>query len=63
MLCLSRKVGERLVIGKDIVVQIIRTHSGKVRLGLSAPKDVHIRREELLPQDELAELEKLLEAA
>ena len=53
MLVLSRKENERLVIGDNIVVQIVRVSGGTVRLGIEAPAEVPIRREELtrhLPQ-------------
>jgi len=53
MLVLSRKENERLVIGENIVVQIVRVSGGTVRLGIEAPAAVPIRREELarrLPQ-------------
>ena len=47
MLVLSRKETERLVIGDNIVVQIVRVSGGTVRLGIEAPDDVSIRRQEL----------------
>jgi len=47
MLVLSRKENERLVIGDNIVVQIVRVSGGTVRLGIEAPAEVPIRREEL----------------
>jgi len=48
MLVLTRKPGERLVIGDNIVLTVISVRNGQVRLGLEAPRDVPIRREELL---------------
>lgn len=48
MLVLTRKVGERTYIGKDIVVTIVQVNHGKVRIGIDAPKDVTIVREEVL---------------
>ena len=58
MLVLSRKRGERIMIGKDIEVTIMGVHGGTVRLGLEAPKEVAIHREEVLRrvQDELSQL-------
>jgi carbon storage regulator len=58
MLVLSRKANERLVIGDNIVVTIIRLSGGQVRLGIEAPPDVAIRREELAcrPLDPVHEL-------
>jgi carbon storage regulator len=47
MLVLSRKESQRLVIGDNIVVQIVRVQGGTVRLGIVAPPEVSIRREEL----------------
>lgn len=50
MLVLSRKEGEEIVIGKDIVITVVDIEHGKVRLGISAPRDVPIFRKELLPE-------------
>lgn len=47
MLVLSRKETERLVIGDNIVIQIVRVSGGTVRLGIEAPEEVPIRRQEL----------------
>jgi carbon storage regulator len=51
MLILSRKVGERIVIGNDITVVVSRVAGDRVTLGLEAPPDVHILRGELRPFD------------
>jgi carbon storage regulator len=48
MLVLSRKESERLVIDGHIVVHVVRIAGGKVRLGIEAPPEVAIQREELL---------------
>lgn len=48
MLVLTRKVGEKIWIGNDICVTVVQVERGKVRLGIEAPRDVNIRREELL---------------
>ena len=48
MLVLSRRVGERLVIGDDIVVTVIEVRSDGVRLGIDAPRDVRVHRAEVL---------------
>ncbi|MBO3084916.1 carbon storage regulator CsrA [Cellulomonas fengjieae] len=48
MLVLSRRVGERLVIGDDIVVTIIEVRSDGVRIGIDAPRDVRVHRAEVL---------------
>jgi carbon storage regulator len=48
MLVLSRLIDEVIVIGDDIRVTIVRVEHGRVRLGIDAPRDVVIVREELL---------------
>lgn len=50
MLVLSRKVGERLVIGGNITVVISRVAGNRVTIGIEAPDDVRIVRGELQPQ-------------
>jgi len=45
MLVLSRKRGESITIGNDVVVTILEMRGGHVRLGLEAPKHVNIRRD------------------
>ncbi len=52
MLVLSRKLWERVYIGPDIVIQVVEVAPGRVRLGISAPRDLEILREELVPADE-----------
>ena len=47
MLVLSRKAGERVPIGEGIVVEVLEVYGRRVRLGIEAPGDVAIRREEL----------------
>lgn len=48
MLVLSRMQGERVHIGEHIVVTVIGTRNGRVRLGFEAPEDVAILRDEVL---------------
>lgn len=48
MLVLSRKVGERLVIGEDIILTIVRIGPNTVKIGIDAPRDMNIAREELV---------------
>ena len=48
MLVLSRKAEQSIVINKDIVVKIIAIEKGIVRLGIDAPSDISIVRNELL---------------
>jgi carbon storage regulator len=47
MLVLSRKEGERLVIGDRIIVTVVHVEGGRVKLGVEAPREVGIWREEL----------------
>ena len=47
MLVLSRKVGERILIGPDIAVTVVRVAGGGVRLGIEAPPELPVVREEL----------------
>jgi carbon storage regulator len=48
MLVLTRKTGEGIQIGNDIVVSVVWTSGQRVRLAIDAPRNVSIRREELL---------------
>jgi carbon storage regulator len=50
MLIISRRVGERFLIGDDIVVAITAINGLQVRIGITAPPEVVILREELLPR-------------
>lgn len=47
MLVLSRKEKERIFIGDNVVVTVIEINGNKVRLGIGAPKDVPVNREEV----------------
>ena len=48
MLVISRKAGESLIISEDIKVTIVSVAGDKVAIGIEAPKDVKIVRQELL---------------
>ena len=50
MLVLSRRESERVRLGDQIVVTVIRVAGDRVRLGIDAPSDVRILREELEPE-------------
>ncbi len=49
MLVLSRRETERIRLGESIVVTVVRVSGDKVRLGIEAPRDVLVLREELEP--------------
>lgn len=55
MLVLSRKVGERVLVGDKVQITVVRIGPNAVRLGIEAPKDMNIVREELC--DPMVELE------
>ena len=55
MLVLSRKVGERIWIGDEIAITVVRLTSGGVRIGIEAPKELAVVREELKQKIEAAE--------
>ena len=50
MLVLSRKVGEKILIGDNISVTVVRVAQGTVRIGVEAPDDLPIVREEIKDQ-------------
>ncbi|MCL3860877.1 carbon storage regulator CsrA [Actinotalea sp. K2] len=57
MLVLSRRVGERLIIGDNIVITVIDVRSDGVRIGIDAPRDVRVNRAEVLEAVKQANLE------
>lgn len=50
MLVLSRKQGERVLIGQEIEVTVLEVHGSRVKLGFRGPAEVPIHREELFEQ-------------
>ncbi len=52
MLVLSRKVGEKILIGDEVAVTVVRVAQGIVRIGVEAPKEMAIVREEIKEQAE-----------
>jgi carbon storage regulator len=49
MLVLTRRLGESILIGDNIRIVVVEVQRGRVRIGIEAPQDVVIRREELPP--------------
>lgn len=48
MLVLTRKVGERILVGDDIVITVLDSRGDGVRIGIDAPRGVKIQREEVV---------------
>ncbi|HKR49798.1 MAG TPA: carbon storage regulator CsrA [Pseudonocardiaceae bacterium] len=47
MLVLTRRAGESVVIGDDIVITVLEARGDVIRLGINAPRDVQVHREEV----------------
>ena len=55
MLILTRKSGESLMIGEDISVTVLGVKGNQVRIGINAPKDIAVHREEIFDKFENTE--------
>ena len=62
MLVLSRKPGEKVVIGNGITLSVVEVHGNRVRIGIDAPDQVPIFRGELVDKENLALRDSDLEA-
>lgn len=51
MLVLTRKIGESLIIDDRVTVTVMEMKGSQVRLGIDAPRDIRIYREEIFPRD------------
>jgi len=49
MLVLSRKLGEKIVIGDSIIVTVVKIDRNQIRLGIEAPHEIPVYREEIAP--------------
>lgn len=47
MLILTRRIGESLIVGDDVTITILGSKGAQVRLGIDAPKEISIHREEV----------------
>ena len=63
MLVISRKVGEKFFVGEEITITVVRVSNGGVRIGIEAPKELSVMREELVTEEpEAAPANKLTRA-
>lgn len=58
MLVLSRQVGESVIIGDNVTVTVVGVKGSNVRIGINAPKDVSIHREEIYTRIQKEQKEK-----
>jgi carbon storage regulator len=47
MLCFDRQLDEQIVIGDDIVITVVRIKGRKVRIGIDAPREIRVDRQEI----------------
>ncbi|MNE78762.1 Carbon storage regulator [compost metagenome] len=58
MLVIGREVGEIITIGDDIRIQVVETHDGLVRFGVTAPREVPVHRAEVYKRIKEGEVRK-----
>jgi carbon storage regulator len=54
MLIITRRQGERIMLGEDVVIHVLEVSGGSVRIGVEAPRSIPVYREELLDTPERA---------
>ncbi len=63
MLILTRRVGETVMIGNDVTVTVLGVKGNQVRIGVNAPRDVAVHREEIFERIKREERDGGAEAA
>lgn len=64
MLILTRRVGETLMVGDDVTITVLGVKGNQVRIGVNAPKEVSVHREEIyqrIQREKVAQLEAALQ--
>ena len=62
MLILTRRVGETLVIGDDVTITVLGVRGNQVRIGVNAPKNVSVHREEIYERIKKEQAQGITEA-
>lgn len=61
MLVLSRRLGETLIIGDDVKITVLGISGNQVRVGIDAPKDVTVHREEVYKRIQTEQPDQIIE--